>query len=493
VLTRPFPCPRLLIENAEFLYFLLFQVPNNLISLDEVLINRRFADYLLLLTSEDPVVALTTRHTFGTWKKQKGWNPLHIVDAEGCYFFDVNGKKYLDFSSQLMCSNLGHKNKAVIEAICDQARKLPYISPAFTCDVRAELTKLLLSVFPKGLEKFFYSTSGTEANEAAIKIARLYTGKYKIISRYRSYHGSTGASIAATGDLRRLPIEPSGKVDGIIFAPDVDSYRSPFGVEFSERAIASAQYIDYMIRNEGNVAAILFEPVVGTNGVLVPPKDYLPMLKEIAEKHGVLLIADEVMSGWGRTGEWFAVNHWNVKPDILTTAKGITGAYAPLGVTATTREIAEYFEDHFFAHGHTYEAHPLTLAPAIAAINEYKRLDLINEARRKGEYLGKRLNDLMEKHPSVGDVRGLGLFWAIELVKNRKTKEPFYNSNDKLLGKPSLLGKIAQEMMVQRGVYINDWLSHFIIAPPLIITRDEIDEGVNALDQSLKIADGEVV
>ncbi|MDH2901530.1 MAG: aminotransferase class III-fold pyridoxal phosphate-dependent enzyme, partial [archaeon] len=417
--------------------------------------------------------------------------PLHIVDAEGCYFFDAQGRKYLDFSSQLMCSNLGHKNKAVIDAICEQARNLPYIAPGFTCDVRAELSELLLSVLPKGLEKFFFSTSGTEANEAAIKIARLYTGKYKIISRYRSYHGSTGTSIAATGDLRRPPIEPSGKVDGIIFAPDVDLYRSPFGVEFQDRAIASAQYIDYMIRNEGNVAAILVEPVVGTNGVLVPPKEYLPMLREIADKHGVLLICDEVMSGWGRTGEWFACNHWNVIPDILTTAKGITGAYVPLGVTATTRDIADYFDDHYFAHGHTYEAHPLTLAPAIAAIKEYQRLDLINGAKRKGEYVGKRLNELKDRHPSVGDVRGLGLFWAVELVKNRETKEPFYEAKDKLAGRPSLLGKISGEMM-QKGVYVNDWLSHFIIAPPLIITEEQIDEGVKVLDQSLKIADEKI-
>jgi taurine--2-oxoglutarate transaminase len=438
----------------------------------------------------DSVVDLTTRYTFGTWRYQKGWAPLHIVDAEGCYFSDASGKKYLDFSSQLMCSNLGHKNRAVIEAICEQARKLPYISPGFTCDVRAELSRLLLDVFPSGLEKFFFATSGTEANEAAIKIARFYTGKYKIISRYRSYHGSTGGSIAATGDLRRPPIEPAGKIDGVIFAPDVDTYRSPFGLEFRDRAVASVQYVDYMIRNEGNVAAILVEPVVGTNGVLVPPKEYLPMLREIADKHGVLLIADEVMSGWGRTGEWFAVNHWKVVPDILTTAKGITGAYAPLGVTATTREIADYFDDHYFAHGHTYEAHPLTLAPAIAAIKEYKRLDLINGAKKKGEYLGKRLDELKEKHPSVGDVRGLGLFWAVELVKNRQTKEPFYDAQDKLAGRPSLLGKINADMM-RRGVYVNDWLSHFIIAPPLIITQEEIDEGVDALDQSLHLADEE--
>lgn len=390
-----------------------------------------------------------------------------------------------------MCSNLGHKNKAVIDAICEQAKKLPYIAPGFACDVRAELSKLLLQVLPKGLEKFFFTTSGTEANEAAIKIARLFTGKYKIISRYRSYHGSTAGSIAATGDLRRWSAEPAGKIDGVIFGPDTDAYHSPFSPDYPNWAVASAEYIDYMLRNEGNVAAIMIEPVVGTNGVLVPPKEYLPTLREIADKHGVLLITDEVMSGWGRTGEWFAVNHWNVKPDILTTAKGITGAYAPLGLTATTREIADYFEDHYFAHGHTYEAHPLTLAPAIAAIKEYVRLDLINGAKKKGEYLGKRLNELKDKHESVGDVRGVGLFWAVELVRNRRARSPFYDYKDKFSGKPSLLDKLAADMLA-RGAYVLNWLSHFVIAPPLIITQKEIDEGVDALDHSLSISDKEV-
>jgi taurine---2-oxoglutarate transaminase len=436
----------------------------------------------------DQVVETTSQNTYGTWRFQKGWKPLHIVDAEGCYFTDVDGKRYLDFSSQLMCSNLGHKNRAVIDAICEQARKLPFIAPSFTCDARADLTKLLLEVFPPGLEKFFYTTSGTEAVEAAIKIARMYTGKYKIISQYRTYHGSTAGSIAATGDFRRIAVEPAGKIDGVIFAPDMDPYRSPFGFDFEQRAEASANYVEHMIKNEGNVAAILVEPVVGTNGVLVPPKEYLPRLREIASKYNALFIADEVMSGWGRTGEWFAVDHWNVKPDIMTTAKGVTGAYVPLGITATTREIADYFEDHYFAHGHTYEAHPITLAPAIAAINEYRRLDLISAAKKQGEYLGSKLQSLKERHPSVGDVRGLGLFWAVELVKNRNTKEMFYEPEDKLAGKPSVLDKISADLM-RNGVFVQSWLSHFIIAPPLIVTREEIDEGVRALDQSLKIAD----
>ena len=436
------------------------------------------------------VSELTSRLTYGTWRFQKNWKPLHIVDAEGCYFIDATGKKYLDFSSQLMCVTLGHKNKAVIRAIEEQAKKLPYIAPGFATDIRAELSKVLLEVLPKGLEKFFFATSGTEANEAAFKIARMFTGKTKIIARYHSYHGSTMGSIAATSDPRRWAMEPAGKIPGVIFAPEVNCYRCPLHHHYPECEIACVEYIEHMIKNESDVAAVIIEPVVGTNGVLIPPKEYMPRLREICDAHGVLLIADEVMSGWGRTGKWFAVDHWNVRPDILTTAKGITTAYVPLGLCATTKKIADYFEDHYFSHGHTYEAHPLTLAPAIAAINEYKRLNLIERANEMGAYMGKRLNELKSKHRSIGEVRGIGLFWAVEIVKNQKTKEPFNTYRDKVNGTPLLVDKVAAEMM-KNGVFVQAWVSHFVIAPPLIITKDEIDLGVKALDEALLVADRE--
>ncbi len=441
------------------------------------------------MTTEQ-IVEITSKHTYGTWRYQKGWKPLHIVDAEGCFFTDSSGKKYLDFSAQLMCVNLGHKNKAVIKAIADQAEKLSYIAPGYTTDARAELSRLLLEVLPEGLEKFYFSTSGTEANEAAIKIARMYTGKYKIISRYNSYHGSTAASIAATGDPRRWAAEPSGKIDGVIFAPECNCYRCPMGQSYPDCHIACADYIEYMIKNENNIAAIIVEPVVGTNGVLVPPKEYLPRLRKICDDNNVLLIADEVMSGWGRTGRWFAVDNWNVKPDILTTAKGITSAYVPLGLTATTMKIADYFNDHYFAHGHTYEAHPLTLAPAVAAINEMKRLNLVERAAEMGEYLSKKLNELKSRHNSVGDIRGIGLFRAVEIVKNRKTKQPFNTKEDKVAGKPLMVDKISSEMM-KNGISIQGWISHFVIAPPLIITKEEIDHAIEVFDNTLKISDSE--
>lgn len=440
--------------------------------------------------SSEEVVELTAKNTFGTWRFQKGWKPLHIVDAEDCYFTDASGKRYLDFSSQLMCTTLGHKNQAVIKAIQDQAATLPYIAPGFATTVRAELTKLLLEVLPNGLEKFFFTTSGTEANEAAFKIARMVTGRTKIIARYRSYHGSTMGSIAATGDPRRWAMEPAGKIPGVIFAPEVNCYDCPLNHHYPDCEIACVEYIEHMIENESDVAAVMIEPVVGTNGILVPPKEYMPRLRQICDAHNVLLIADEVMSGWGRTGEWFAVDHWGVVPDILTTAKGITTAYIPLGLCATTMKVAEFFDNHYFSHGHTYEAHPLTLAPAIAAIGELNRLDLIKKARTMGEYLGKKLNELKPKHSSIGDVRGIGMFWAVELVRNQKTKEPFNTKLDKVSGKPLLVDKIAAEMM-KNGVFLQAWISHFVVAPPLIITKEEIDIGVKALDDALKIADVE--
>jgi taurine--2-oxoglutarate transaminase len=439
----------------------------------------------------EDITEITARHTYGTWRPQRGWKPINVTKAEGVYFWDASGKRYLDFSSQLVCSNLGHQNQAVIDAICAQAKELAFISPSHTCKVRADLALKLLEVMPKGLDKFFFATSGTEANEAAIKIARMYTGKHKVIARYTSYHGSTAGAVAATGDLRRWFVEPTGKIPGVIFGPEVNCYRCPLGRKYPECETACADYLAYMIDHDENVAAILVEPIVGTNGVLVPPPEYLPKLAAHAKKRGVLLIADEVMTGWGRTGKWFACEHWGVVPDILTTAKGVTNAAVPLGVVATSRAIADYFEDNFFAHGHTYEAHPITLAPALAAIDEYRRLDLMNRSTKMGELLGQKLRALAEKHPSVGDVRGLGLFWCVDLVKDRATKEPFNVPQDKAAKKPLVVDAVAGEM-TKRGVTVLSWVSHLVIAPPLIITEEQIDEGVAALDAALAIADAKI-
>ncbi len=439
------------------------------------------------LTSQE-VVDITRTTNYGTWRFQKNWTPMHIADAKDCSIYDGAGKQYLDFSSQLMCSNLGHKNQAVIDSIAAQAQQLAYAMPSYATDARAELSKVLLEILPPTLNKFFFATSGTEANEAAFKIARMYTGKTKILARYRSYHGSTSGSIAATGDPRRWAMEPRGKQQGVIFAPETNCYRCPIKHTYPGCGIACADYLEHMILNEQDVAAVLVEPIVGTNGVIVPPDEYMPRLRRICDENGVLLIADEVMTGWGRTGKWFAMEHWGVVPDILTTAKGITSAYVPLGLCATSGTIAEYFNDHYFAHGHTYEAHPMTLAPAVATIAEMRRLNLVDRAAELAPYVEGKLKALKEKHTSVGDVRGKGLFWAVELVKNRITKQPFNTYSDKVAGKPLLVDQIAGKCLAE-GVIIQAWVSHFVIAPPLIVSKEEIDFGIAMLDKHLAMAD----
>jgi taurine--2-oxoglutarate transaminase len=283
-------------------------------------------------------------------------------------------------------------------------------------------------------------------------------------------------------------MEPAGKGAGVAFAPECNCYDCPIKHTYPGCNVACADYIEHMIRNESDVAAVIVEPVVGTNGVLVPPPEYFPRLREICDRHGVLLIDDEVMAGWGRTGKWFAIDHWGVKPDILVTAKGITSAYVPLGLCATTTKIADYFQEHYFAHGHTYEAHPLTLGPGVATIEEMQRLKLVERAAELEPYVRAKLEALKAKHPSVGDVRGLGLFFAVEIVKNRKTKQLFNTMRDKVEGKPLVVDQIAAKMMAQ-GVAIQAWVSHFVIAPPLIVTKEELDLGIAALDENLSIAD----
>lgn len=438
--------------------------------------------------SADEISSFTRQTNYGTWRVQKTWKPLTIADAEGCWITDGAGKRYLDFSSQLMCVNLGHKNRAVVESIAQQAHDLAFVGPVYATEARARLSAKLLEVLPAGLEKFFFATSGTEANEAAFKIARMVTGKNKIISRYRSYHGSTAGSIAATGDPRRWAMEPSGKIHNVVFAPETNCYKCPIKHTYPSCNVACVDYIEHMIENESDVAAIIVEPVVGTNGILIPPPEYFPRLREICDRRDVLMIADEVMTGWGRTGKWFAVDHWNVKPDILVTAKGITSAYVPLGLCATTKRLADHFEDRYFSHGHTYEAHPITLGPAATTIEEMQRMKLVERAAELEPYIRQKLEALKEKHPSIGDVRGMGLFFAVELVKNRATKQPFNTMRDKVEGKPMIVDQIAAKMMAD-GVAQQSWISHFVIAPPLIVTREEIDFGIDALDRHLGIAD----
>ena len=446
--------------------------------------------------SEDSreVGKICTELTYSTWRKQAGWSPLTIVDESGSRFTDSNGKSYLDLSSQLMCSNLGHRNEKIRKAVCDQLAKLEYVQPGYATEIRAQVSLLLKEVLPSSLTKYFFGASGTEANEAAIKTVRIFfqkDRKTKIISNYNSYHGSTAGSITLTGDFRRTPVDTYYSIPGIVHSIPPYCYRCPLNLKFPECNLACADYNQYLIKNEGNIGGMIIEPVTGTNGVIVPPEGYLKRIREITSENDVLLITDEVMSGWGRTGKWFAVDNWNIKPDILTTAKGITGAYLPLSLMATSRRIAEYFDSNYFAHGHTYEAHPVSLAAAKAAIEEYKEGKLIERSSELGKVLAKRLEEIKDSHKSVGDVRSIGMFGAVELVKNREKKTPFNVYEDKLEGKQLMTDRVSRKAMEQ-GVYVNNWLNHFVIAPPLIISEEDLMKGLDTLDNCLTISDNEV-
>ncbi len=446
------------------------------------------------MAKTEEILKSLTEHTYGTWRAQKGWKkPLFIKDAEGVYMYDQDDRRYLDFSSQLMCSNLGHKNKVIIEAIVKQAEKMPYIAPGFMQESAADAVEALLTVMPKGLDKFFFSTSGTEANEAALKILRQYKApNYKVISRYHSYHGGTAASITFTGDPRRWYAERARcTVPGVRFAPDAYCYRCPFGLSYPGCNIQCAEYVDYMIKEEGNVAAMLVEPVVGTNGRMVPPPEYFPRLRKICDENEVLLVADEVMSGWYRTGPAWAMQNWDVMPDIITTAKGCTSAYTPVGITATTGKIKDYFDEEIMCHGHTYSFHPLALSAVAPAVAEYKRLMATGLPQTVAKYLEKKLYELGDRHECVGDVRGIGHFWALEIVKNRKTKERFDTKADKF-HKALMTDRIIAETS-KRGLYTACWYDTIMVAPPLIITKEQVDEGMGILDKALEIADREVM
>jgi taurine--2-oxoglutarate transaminase len=436
-----------------------------------------------------------TAHTFGTWNRQSGWKtPMLVTDAEGIYFYNADGKPFIDFSSQLMCSNLGHKNKAIIEAIVKQAEKLPYAAPGFVTEASIAAVEALKTVVPQPIDQFFFSTSGTEANDGALIMTRQSKAPaYKIISRYHSYHGATSGGLSFTGDPRRWPAEQARyTVQGVRFAPDNYCYRCPFKMSYPECDIQCARYLDYMIKEEGNVAAFIVEPVVGTNGRIVPPPEYFPIVRQICDENDVLLIADEVMSGWFRTGKAFAMQHWNVAPDIMTTAKGASNAYTPVAITMTTEKIKGHFEDEFFCHGHTYAYHALAISAIPAAVAEYEKLFKSGLPQKTAQHLKKKLFELGDNHICVGDVRGIGHFWALEIVKNRETKEPFDTKSDKLRAKALMTGMIAGEAM-KNGLYMAAWYDTLVIAPPLIITEDQIDEAVAILDKALKIGDEQAV
>ena len=433
-------------------------------------------------TSQE-IVQMNREYTFFSWSVQGQTNPIPVEKAEGIYFWDTDGKRYIDFSSQLMNTNIGHQHPKVVKAIQDQAAKLCFVHPGNATEPRGLLGKKLAEVTPGNLKKTFFTLGGAEANENAIKIARFYTGRHKILARYRSYHGATHGSIALTGDYRRLAVEPA--MPGCVHFLDPFCYRCPFGQKKESCKRECIAHLEEVIRYEGpdKIAAVIMEGVVGSNGLIIPPNDYWPRVREICNKYGILLISDEVMSGWGRTGKWFAVDNWGVTPDIITTAKGITSGYVPLGAVIVSEPIAKFFDDKYLYAGLTYNGHALACAAALATIAVYEEDHLIENAITVGMHLGEALEGIKDRHPSVGDVRYIGLFSAIELVANRETKE--------ILG-PSVMAEVGK-VLRQNGLFTfimaNNMGSIVFVVPPLCITRELIDEGLAIVEQALEVTD----
>jgi taurine--2-oxoglutarate transaminase len=439
------------------------------------------------------IIKYEKEHVIYPWVAQKAVNPVIVDRAEGSFFWDISGKKYLDFSSMFVFSNLGHTDKRVVKAIADQAGRLEAVSSHFATEPKARLAKLISEITPGDISKTFFSTSGAEANEGAIKVARFATGRQKIIARFRSYHGSTYGAMALTNDFRNWSTEPA--IPGVVHCLDPYCYRCPFGITYPNCDLQCARHVEDVIRFEGGakrVAAFIAEPVVGANGIIVPPDGYWQKVREICDKYEMLMMVDEVMVGFGRTGKWFAIEHWDVVPDVISMAKGITSGYVPLGATSVREKYSKVFEDVPYVHGHTYSGHTLAMAAGVATIEAYIEDKLVDNAARMGEYLKEKALELMDRHPSVGDVRGKGLFVGLELVKNRKTKEPMHDMMVEGPRPVTAKMKVLAEAM-KNGVYCLPGVASVImLAPPLNINKDEIDIAMGVFDKALCLADSEV-
>jgi len=433
------------------------------------------------------IVEDAKRYVLYSWSVQDQINPIAVERAEGRYFYSYDGERYLDFASQLVNVSIGHSHPKVIEAIKEQAERLATIGPPMATESRSTLGRLLAEVTPGDLTMSFFTNGGAEANENAIKLARWVTGRPKVIARYRSYHGATGGAITLTGDPRRWPAEPG--IPGVVRMFDPYTYRCPAGHPDPCPVCTGAPHLEEILQYEGahTVAAVILETITGTNGIIVPPDGYLQSIREVCDRHGILLICDEVMAGFGRTGKWFGVDNWDVVPDILTLAKGINSGYVPLGAMVVRQPIADWIRDKPFAGGLTYSGHPLACASAVASIEAFKEEGIVENAAATGEVFREELARIAARHPSVGEVRGLGCFWGIELVKNRETREPLvpFNAAGEATKPVAALARRA----LDQGLYLMIHWNVVMCCPPLTITREELDEGLAVLDDALSVAD----
>lgn len=428
------------------------------------------------------------KYVLQSWSKQGALNPIPVERAEGIYFYDYDGNRYTDMSSQLVNLNVGFGNADIAQAIKEQVDKFCFVGPAYAAEPRSELAEMIINLLPDTFGKVFFTNAGADANENAIKIARMYTGRKKIFSRYRSYHGSSFGAGNLTGEPRRYPLEPG--IPGFVKFFDPYIYREP--IEFASEEEATKYYLAKLreqILYEGadNVAAIVMETITGSNGVIIPPKGYLPGVRRICDEFGIVMICDEVMAGWGRTGKMFAFENFDVVPDIVTFAKGVTCGYVPLGGVAVSSKIAAYFDEHLLSCGLTYSGHPLACAAGVACVNYYSKANLLDNVEQTGKVLAERLEAMKESHPCAGDVRYIGLFSCVELVKDKETKEALVSYGQDPEG---IMGKIIGKLK-ERGFMTYSHENMIFICPPLIITVEQLEEELDKLDEVLSIVDKE--
>jgi taurine--2-oxoglutarate transaminase len=430
-------------------------------------------------------------YTLFSWSKQKGIDPIAVERAEGVYLYDYDGKRYLDFCSGLVNVNIGHGHPRVTEAVLRQMQAVSYVTPSSVTRVRGELGKKLAEITPGNLRKTLFTTGGADSIDNAIKLARLYTGRHKIIVRYRAFHGASYGAMSAGGDPRKLPSDAQ-QAPNFVHVEDPYCYRCPWGKEIQTCHRECVSHLERVIEFEGpgNIAAILMEGESGSSGCIKYPPDYLKKVRALCDKHGILLILDEVMSGFGRTGIWFAAELHGIVPDIIATAKGITAGYIPLGAVIVSDPIAEYFNDRILWLGLTYSAHPVACAAGLEVLKIYEDEGLIENAAQMGRYMDEQLAVLKEQHPCIGDIRNTGLLGCIELVKNRQTKEPMAPFNAKP-EEMAVMGQVAARMR-QLGMYPFVRWNFVFITPPLCITREQIDEGLAIISKALMIADAHV-
>lgn len=437
--------------------------------------------------SKEELVEADREYVIHSWSKQGGLNARPIAGAEGSWFWDYDGNRILDFQSQLVNSNLGHQHPRLVEAIKEQADKMCYIGPNFAEESRAKLAQKLAEVTPGDLKMSFFTTGGAAANENAIRLARHVTGRTKIVARYRSYHGATAGAISLTGDPRSWHAEPA--MPGVVRMLDPYTYRCPAGHPSPCPVCSGGPHLEEILQFENpySVAAVILEPVTGTNGLIYPGENYLRSIREVCDKYGILLIFDEVMAGFGRTGKLFACDHWGVTPDILITAKGLNSGYVPLGAMTVSAGISEWLQENKFWGGQTYAGHPLACASAVASLQIMEDEHVVENAARQGERLGAGLEKLAERHPSIGEIRGRGLFYGLELVRNRETREPLVPFN--AVGEAAVPMQRVTKAAMAKGLYLAANFNVMRLTPPLVIKDDEIDIALDILDDVLTLAD----